>query len=157
MSDLHFSKVYRGGATAQYLNVETSEITFHVNLNTKSVDFRFKLASKGGGTTSVLLQVDIDDLSRVLEYVAGSFPDQVDVFSECATIANKKIREKMQEAQRVQKDEKARAIGLIEKLESVEEFVTEKYYQAPSENDKKEAMVKNELEEVIQLLRDLST
>ena len=157
MPKLKHTKVYRGGVSAQYLNIETSDATFNINLSKKAVDFRFNLASKGGGTTSVLLRIGIEDLSTVLESVAEAFPDCVDVLSECAAIANKKILQQLRDARRVQSDEKERASQLVEKLEKVEEFVTEKYYDAPSENDEKEAKVKTELEEVINSLRALTS
>jgi hypothetical protein len=157
MPKLKHTKVYRGGVSAQYLNIETSDATFNINLSQKAIDFRFNLASKGGGTTSVLLRIGIEDLSTVLESVAGAFPDSVDVLSECAAIANKKILQQLRDARRVQSDEKERASQLVEKLEKVEEFVTEKYYDAPSENDEKEAKVKTELEEVINSLRALTS
>jgi hypothetical protein len=157
MPKLKHAKVYRGGLSAQYLNIETSDATFNINLSQKAIDLRFNLASKGGGTTSVLLRIGIEDLSTVLESVADGFPDSVDVLSECATIANKKILQQLRDARRVQSDEKERASQLVNKLEKVEEFVSEKYYDAPSENDEKEAKAKTELEEVINSLRALTS
>jgi hypothetical protein len=157
MPKLKHTKVYRGGVSAQHLNIETIHATFNINVSRKAIDFRFNLASKGGGTTSVLLRIGIEDLSTVLEPVAEAFPDSVDVLSECAAIANKKILQQLRDARRVQKDEKERACQLVEKLEKVEEFVIEKYYDAPSENDEKEAKVKTELEDVINSLRALNS
>jgi hypothetical protein len=157
MPKLKHTKVYRGGLSAQYLNIETSDATFNINLSQKAIDLRFNLASKGGGTTSVLLRIGIEDLSTVLESVADGFPDSVDVLSECAAIANKKILQQLRDARRVQSDEKERASQLVNKLEKVEEFVSEKYYDAPSENDEKEAKAKTELEEVINSLRALTS
>src|SRR6266511_4172355 len=55
MAQLKNTKVYRGGVTAQYLTHETRECSFHANTKDRALDIRFRLASKGGGTTEVLL------------------------------------------------------------------------------------------------------
>jgi hypothetical protein len=157
MPKLKHTKVYRGGVSAQSLNYETSDATFNTTLSQKAIDFRFNLASKGGGTTSVLLRIGVDDLSSVLELVAEAFPEKVDVLSECAAIANKKIMQQLREAQRVQSDEKERAAQLVDQLELVEKFVSQKYYDAPSEDDEKEAKAMAQLGEVIRSLRDLTS
>ena len=80
-------------------------------------------------------------------------PERVGLLSDCATVANKKNLEALFEARRVQGSEQARAEALIEKLEKVEAFVSEKYYQASAGEDEKEAAVKEQLEEVINDLR----
>jgi hypothetical protein len=50
------------------------------------LDFRFCLASKGGGTTSVLLQIGLDDLTLILEGIAGAMPEIVGTLSDCAAL-----------------------------------------------------------------------
>jgi hypothetical protein len=156
MSKLEHTKIYRGGVTAPYLTIETSECSFNPNISERALDFRFSLASKGGGTTSVLLRIGLDDLSLILEGIAGAMPEIVGTLSDCAALANKKILEQLTEARRVQSDEKARASSLVEKLEVVEEFVSQKYYEAPAGQDENEAAVKSQLEDVVNSLRLLS-
>lgn len=156
MADLKNTKVYRGGVTAPYLTIETRDCSFHANTKDNALDFRFHLASKGRGTTSVLLQIGIDDLLVILEEVATKMSENVGVLSDCAAIANKRNLDLLTEARRVKDDEKARAQSLVEKLESVEEFVSEKYYAAPAGEDEREAAVKDQLEDVIRSLRLLS-
>ena len=56
----------------------------------------------------------------------------------------------------MQSDEKARAASLVEQLEVVEEFVSQKYLEAPAGQDENEAAVKSKLEGVIDSLRSLS-
>ncbi len=156
MPDLNNSKVYRGGVTAPYLNLETRRCTFNVNTRDDALDLRFKLASKGGGTTSVLLQVGKSDLSDVLEAIAQAMPEMASIFSTCASIANGKNIDLLAEARRVKNDEKARAVKIVEDLESVEEFVSEKYYAAPAGEDEREAKIREKLEEVISSLNALT-
>ena len=156
MPELQHTKVYRGGVTAPYLTIETRECTFHANTKSSALDVRFNIASKGGGTTSILLQIGLADLPAILETIASTMPETAGVFSDCAAIANKKNLEQLAEARRVKDDEKARAQSLIDRLEGVEEFVSEKYYAAPVGEDEREAAVKNQLEEVIALLQSLS-
>ena len=156
MAELENTKIYRGGVTAPYITLETKRCSFHANTKNNALDLRFKLASKGGGTTSVLLQIGLEDLPAILDAVANNMPESVGVLSDCAAIANKKNLEQLKEARRVKDDEKARAQGLIEKLETVAQFVAEKYYAAPAGEDEKEARANEELTEVINSLRQLS-
>jgi hypothetical protein len=121
------------------------------------LEFRFCLASKGGGTTDVLLRIRLADLPLILEGIAGAMPEfVVGTLSDCAALANKKILELLTEARRVQSDEKARASSLVEELEVVQEFVSQKYYDAPAGQDENEETVKSRLERVIDSLRSLS-
>ena len=94
----------------------------------------------------MLLQIGMNDLSAILEAIANKMPENVGVFSDCASISNKKNLQQLEEARRVQDNEKARAKSLIEKLEGVEEFIAEKYYETPA---------KDQIEEVLQTLRKL--
>jgi len=154
--DLKKTKIYRGGVTAPYLNLETRNCSFNANTRDETLDLRFSLASKGGGTTSVLLQIGKGDLTAVLEAIAHAVPDTAAVLSRCASIANEKNIELLAEARRVKDDEKARAEKMLEDLEPVEEFVSEKYYEAPSGEDEQEAAVREKLEEIISSLNALT-
>jgi hypothetical protein len=156
MAKLEHTKIYRGGITAPYLTIETRDCTFNTNISERALDLRFQLASKGGGTTSVLLQIGLDDLPLILEAIASAMPESVGTLSDCAALANKKNLEQLTEARRVQSDEKARASSLVEKLEVIEEYVSQKYYEAPAGEDEREAAVKAQLEEVVNSLRLLS-
>ena len=122
----------------------------------RALDFRFHLASKGGGTTEVLLRIGPDDLSLILEGIAGATPETVGTLSDCAALPNKKILEQITKARRVQSHEKARASSLVEKLEVVEVFVSQKYDEAPAGQDEREAVAKSQLGEVVNSLRLLS-
>ena len=83
-------------------------------------------------------------------------PETVGTLSDCAALANKNILEQLTEARRVQSDEKVRARSLVEKLEVVEEFISQKYYVAPAAQDEREAAAKSQFEEVVNSLRLLS-
>jgi len=149
------SKVYRAGVTAQYLNIETSECSFHANASDKALDLRFHLASKGGRTTSVLFQLGLDDLPVVLDAIASALPESVGALASAAAVANAKVLQQLAEARRVQGDDKARAAALIEQLETVSEFVTQKYCDAPAGSDEQEAAVKDKLDTALNALRQL--
>jgi hypothetical protein len=146
MAKLEHTKIYRGGVTASRIFLETSECSFNTNIAGRAFDLRFELASKGGGTTSVLLRIGLDDLPLILEGVAGAMPESVGTLSDCAALAHKRILEQLTEARRVQSDEKARARSLVEKLEVVEEFVSHKYHEASSGQDEQEAAAMSQLE-----------
>jgi hypothetical protein len=87
------------------------------------LDFRFNLASKGGGTTVVLLQLGLDDFKRILENVADVMPENVaGTLSDCAALASKKILEQLAKALQAQNDEKVALSSAVEQLEAVEEL-----------------------------------
>ena len=156
MPKLTHSKVYRGGITANYISLETSNASFNTNIKDRSLDLRFNVASKGGGTTSVLFQLGVDELAEVLDAIATTLPEMsVGVLSDAATKANKAIAELLSEARRVREDQQARATTLLESLEKVEEFVSEKYYEAPAGEDDQEADAKQALEAAMASLRQL--
>ena len=105
----------------------------------------------------MLHRIGLGDLELILKSVADAMPEiVVGTLSDCAALANKKILEQLTEARRVQSDEKARAASLVEQLEVVEEFVSQKYLEAPAGQDENEAAVKSKLEGVIDSLRSLS-
>jgi hypothetical protein len=89
VSQLKHSKVYRGGATAPSLTHETSQCSASVDIRDEALEVRFDLASKGGGTTCVLLQIGKGDFQVLLQEIASKLPENVGVLSDCASIANK--------------------------------------------------------------------
>src|SRR5262245_25953253 len=70
MPQLKHSKVYRGGAKAPSLSLETSKCSASVGLRTESLELRFDIASKGGGTTRILLQIGKGDFQTLLQEIA---------------------------------------------------------------------------------------
>jgi hypothetical protein len=155
MPELVNSKIYRGGVTARSYSYETNRASYTVSIATNSIDFRFKLASKGGGTTEVLFQFSVSDLMPMLSQIASMFPENVDVLSECASIANKKNLQSLQEALKVQNSEYARAQDLKSKLEPVIEYVRDKYMEKDEDYDV-ELNVLNAIKSVHQSLETLS-
>jgi len=155
MPQLKHSKVYRGGRTASNLSLETGQCSASVDLRDGTLDIRFDLASKGGGTTCVLLQIGKGDFQTLLQEIANKMPESVGVLSDCASIANKKNLELLRGARQVHDNEKARAKKLVDDLEEVEKFISEKYYQAPAGQDEKEEQVRDQLQDVMSTLREL--
>lgn len=152
MTKLEHTKIFRADTTIPQLTLETRDCTFNANISERTLDIKFHLASEGG-STSVLLQIGLDDLPLILKAVASAMPESVGTLSDCAALANRKNLEALTEARRVQGDEKARASSLVEKLEVIEEYVSQKYSEAPAGGDEREAAVKTQLEEIIGSLR----
>jgi hypothetical protein len=150
---LKHSKIYRGGITAPQLTIETHHVSCNANAVERALDARFHLASKGGGTTSVLLRLGLDDLPAILDVIAEAFPEMVTALSSAATTANAKLVAQLAEARRVQGDDQARTSALVNQLESVSEFVTQKYHEARAGADDKEAAAMSTLSDVIIALR----
>lgn len=104
----------------------------------------------------MLFQLGVGDLAEVLDAIANTLPEMsVGVLSDAATKANKAIAELLSEARRVREDQQARATTLLESLEKVEEFVSEKYYEALAGEDDQEANAKQALEAAMASLRQL--
>lgn len=155
MPQLKSSKIYRGGVTAPNINFETSTVSASVNLRDESLDIRFNLASKGGGTTQVVLEIGKGDFHILLQEIASKLPESVGVLTDCASIANKRNLELLEDARKVHDNERARARKLLDELESVEEFVSEKYYATAVGEDEKEERAHGKLQEVMNELREL--
>jgi hypothetical protein len=155
MPQLKHSKVYRGGATAPSLSFETSQCSASVGMKTESLELRFAIASKGGGTTEILLRIGKGDFQVLLQEIASKLPENVGVLSECAALANKTNLQLLQAARKVHDDEKARAKKLVEDLEDVESFVSDKYHEAPVGQDEREEHVRDKLDSVMSSLREL--
>ena len=155
MPQLKHSRVFRAGLTAPSLNFETSTCSASVNMRDESLDIRFNLASKGGGTTQVVVEIGKGDFQASLHEIASKLPESVGGLTDCAAIANKKNLELLQDARKVHDNEKERAKRLVGELEAVEEFVSDKYYEAPVGQDQKEEQIRDKLQEVMNKLREL--
>jgi len=60
--------VYRGGHYVRKKR-ETKHCTIKFNKKTNSIDLNFHIASKGGGTTYVLLKINEEDFPTILDKV----------------------------------------------------------------------------------------
>ena len=143
------------GTKAPSLSLETSQCSASVGVKTESLELRFDIASKGGGTTRILLRIGKGDFHSILQEIASKLPENAGVLSDCTAIANKANLKLLQDARKVHDDEKARAKKLVEDLEDVESFVSDKYHEAPIGQDVREEKVRDKLEEVMNSLREL--
>lgn len=100
MAQLKNAKIYRGGVTARTIYQESTKCTFESSKIDKGLDFRFSLASKGGGRTAILLQLGLGDLALVLKEAANVFPECLDLLIECTAIANQKRNDELEQTQR---------------------------------------------------------
>ena len=93
MTELQHTTIQRGGETARKWTRETSDCGFDLNIAERGLEFRFKIASKGGGFTEVLLTVGLEDLPVVLEAIANGIPDSIGTLSRCTALASTKCLE----------------------------------------------------------------
>lgn len=80
MVKLDDATVYRGGVTAKTLDYETKDCSFEYNRYRKTVEFRFRIASKGGGDTSILLRIGEKDIPKILQPIAENNPKMLPAF-----------------------------------------------------------------------------
>jgi hypothetical protein len=156
MTALTNAKVFRGGVTVSRLGFETSECDFSVNTRNRAIDFRFELASKGGGTTVALLRIGLDDLPLILTSVAEAVPDTVSMFAAAASAAGKTALEDARMVRRV-------AIRTLETLEEpldeLHDSLHDCYVEAPADDDADERHRLDLIEKVnqtVQLLVDVA-
>jgi hypothetical protein len=154
MPELIKSVVYRGGLSASYKTEETREIYFRIDASKRCLILSFGIASAGGGTTWVDLQIDFEDLARILSEVAISFPESFNFL--IAAAANRRNVELLEEARKVQSDDKERISTLIKQLGPVIDFISEKYDAAEHGNDERESALFHSVSVVIDELSDLT-
>ena len=82
---LQYSKVQRGGVSSPYWSGETSDISTIAFPDRLQISF--SLPSKGGGDTSIAVNIATDDLRGVFRELAKNCPLLVDAFTEAAHIA----------------------------------------------------------------------
>jgi hypothetical protein len=73
--NLEHTNILRSGITAPRYNTETANCWLSVNDGPPALEFSFCLASKGGGTTDVLLRVGEGDFPAILEAIAEVLKD----------------------------------------------------------------------------------
>lgn len=115
MPQLTNSKVRRGGVTAARLNIETSNLSAFVwPHDNPRLHLSFELASKGGGTTQVMLEIGTADLEVILQEVANNMPESAGFLTDCASIANKRNLTLLQQARATMRKIKNRTDALVD-------------------------------------------
>lgn len=144
MPSLKQTSVYRGGATARKMSLETKDCFARVNKTRRTIELDFSIASKGGGTTRLSVQIGHDDIRRMLKDLANKNPDSVEIFAECTAIASKRNLALIAEARSLDSD-----------LEVVREFVAGKYLESLSGGAQKEKGALTRILNVMTRLRRL--
>jgi hypothetical protein len=145
MAKLDHTRILRGGITSNYSKVESSTCSFWVNARDNSLDFDFQIASKGGGTTCLKLQVGIKDLSIILQSIAKEMPENAILLSDCASIANKHNFDRL--------------VATQQKLKNIERIGRDKYWKGEGADEKQNnpeaEEAKKQLWDVLKLLEEL--
>ncbi len=155
MANLEHAKIYRGGITAQYINLETTSCSYRIDQREKSIAFSFNIASKGGGTTRVVLHVGKDDWAELFKQIGSAFPDQAPALAEASAAAYRKTMKDLAQARKMSDETAKAAEELIADLEPVAEFVNEKYMALPAGEDEREEELNNKIDSVIRKLQDI--
>ena len=152
-TNLSAAKVYRGGLTANYVKFETEACRFEVKEET--LNFSFNIASKGGGTTSVLLEIGEEDLPAILEMLLLGMPNfEVQMLD---------TQRKATELRQLQHDKKTSELtALADRLLqagvqawALERQLRDLYYLAPADNDAAEEARYNMAETIASKLSDI--
>ena len=80
--------VIRGGVTAAYWTRETKKVSAKVK---DGLHVMFSIASKGGGTTGVRLEIGLTDIRKLVVSLASSHPELADAFAEATHISVAKM------------------------------------------------------------------
>jgi hypothetical protein len=87
-----------GAVASVNANPAVSNLSAAQRAGTKLVDITYDLAAKGGGKTSVVFQLDIGDLAKVLNNVALELPEEsLGIFNDATRKANISILELLSE------------------------------------------------------------
>lgn len=157
MPNMKDTKIYRGGAASSYSSLETKECSFDIKQGIGELNLFFCLASKGGGQTAVHLQIGMSDIAAIMEDLANRNPESVRIFAKCAMISSDKLVKELEKAISERIMNKISIRNLLEDLESIEEFVSEKYHAAPNDEDERELALMNQIEEIVRALKSLSS
>ena len=103
MSKFKHTNVLRGGATAKYREVESYPSNFFMvdrcnwgdEKGRKILQFNISIASAGGGTTELAIQIGQDEFPAIFELIAKEIPDTASMFSKCTTIAINSMRQEL--------------------------------------------------------------
>lgn len=88
MKALKSAEVKRSGVTANFWTNETKNVSGGAH---NGLQFRFNMASKGGGKTDVLLSVSLPDVRDLILEVAGDHPELIDTLAEATHIAAEEL------------------------------------------------------------------
>lgn len=69
MGTLCYSRVFRGGVSQKYLTDEESDI--HIS-SSDMLEIKFSIASKGGGSTAILLSIGSRDFKSLVRHMSAS-------------------------------------------------------------------------------------
>lgn len=146
MAQLKQTKVYRSGRTAPDWYTESTQCSAEIDKRDGSLNVRFDIASKGGGTTCLWVKIGSADVRGLLHELANLRPDTAPTFAECVTTAIKLNSELM---------ERIREPTVLEKLESVAEYVDDQYSEAPAGEDDVEKAASDNLRNVIRTIESV--
>ena len=79
MIKLKDTTIRRGGVTSRTWYESHRNCRFGMLRNGKSMQFRFSIASKGGGRTDIQVEVGQADIATIIDHVVESMPDNIRV------------------------------------------------------------------------------
>ena len=133
--------------------METKKVTVDADRSRRTMDFRFKIASKGGGVTAVALEIGVDDFSTILGEMANQFSEDMGFLTEVASTVHQRNLEHIAEARSQLEKQKSILADLGDELDTVENFVTKKWLDAPTGKDQSEGDAYNAVMELVTNLR----
>lgn len=125
--ELKATRVSRAGVTATTWNYGTERCAFRANED--DVQFRFNIASKGGGRTDIRLAVGAEDLPAILTEIAESHPRALALFTEALLKAHDRRMASI--AERASAARKHGTSDLVDYMQG-------RYFEAPIGSDKLE-------------------
>lgn len=121
------AKVFRGGVTSPYLNLETTSV--NISVYDGAIRFEFTMSSKGGGETHVKLQIDGSGFQNVLEEMTNA-----DRQAAMNSMSNEVACQLKQYPSHIENVKKAAR-------QEVQDLAQEKYIEAPAGNDDIERII----------------
>jgi hypothetical protein len=112
VTKLKHTRILRGGITARRWTIETTQCNVDFRRD-QSIALSFNLASKGGGTTSVLVEIGLEDVPLILEGIATHWPASIDMLAAATTQAGRQALSLLE----IQQRKASAAVLAIEAME----------------------------------------
>ena len=153
MDNLKDTKIFRCGSSEKSLREESSNCTFSVDSNYKTLEFNFSILVPGRGTTDVRLQIGKNDLPHLLNTIANEEGlVDIGVFIDCTHSASVQVLKRLEEKEKESQRSKEKTENIITELKVIEGFIHKKYKEAPDEKDLLENEMNNRMDSILQQL-----
>lgn len=146
------TRIWRGGETTRVRTIGTRSCEALVEDGL--LKLQFKIPSKGGGTTAISVSIPPADIEVMLQELSSNMPVLAPALCEAAAIASKMNIDLLDESAARDKKVSELIEKAMDSLDPVEDYIDQKYIDAPTSEDSEEKRVRDALKEASNALRN---